>query len=64
MEKIGIVLNCIGTIMSFYGFLSTDKNAVGTWEELYRRKDDFKKEYPIMCSGIILIIFGAMLQIL
>lgn len=63
-SKIGIILNCIGTILSLYGFLSTDKNMVGTWGEIAQRKETYNKECPFVFLGIALIIIGTILQVI
>ena len=64
MSKAGVILSCIGTILSLISFLRTDKKSVGTWRELYERKDNYNVEAPIVYLGILLIIVGTILQCL
>lgn len=64
LNVFGIILTTIGTILSLWIVLVTKTSFVGTAADLDSKNAQFKKEKRLVVFGVILIIIGAVLQII
>ena len=63
LNILGIVLSTFGTIISVWSVLTTSTKSVGTAAYLDNQQNDFRKEKKFVWIGTILIVFGAVFQI-
>ena len=59
----GILLIMIGTIFSLWQIISTEQSFVGTAKDWDTKQEQFKKEKRCVIIGMVLIVFGSLLQI-
>lgn len=66
INKIGIVISAIGTIITLIIVFSIKISNIGTWEYYAGEtsQERAKKDRKIVAIGIILIIIGTILQII
>lgn len=60
MQKMGLTLNLVGTILFGLGAIN---NSSPTWADLANASKKSKIIYMLACFGIILIVVGYILQI-
>lgn len=59
----GIVIVCIGSIVSVWSVITTNEKLVGTYDELAKRHELFIEQKKQVKKGLILIGLGSALQI-